>query len=254
MQKEKITVVKAGGRVLDSEAELNKLMTGFAAIKGKKVLVHGGGVFIDELCARLNISTQMVDGRRITSKENMDVVLMACAGKLNKELVSGLNALGMQAVGLCGGDLNLINSHKRPKEPIDFGQVGDVDNVDIKWLKIFADNGVVPVISSISQSNEFELLNTNADTIAANVAGALSAAYEVELFFYFDKKGVLKDANDETTLIERLTENDVVKLKSDNAIHKGMLPKLQNGFLALKRGVTHVKLGSEMGKGTQLFL
>jgi len=254
MQKEKITVVKAGGRVLDSEAELNKLMSGFAAIEGKKVLVHGGGVFINELCDRLNISTQMVDGRRITSKENMDVVLMACAGKLNKELVAGLNARGMSAVGLCGGDLSIINSHKRPKTPIDFGQVGDVDSVDIKWLKIFADNGVVSVISSISQSNEFELLNTNADTIAANVAGALSAAYEVELFFYFDKKGVLRDADDETTLIEALSEKDIIKLKSENVIHKGMLPKLQNGIFALKQGVAQVKLGSEMGKGTQLFL
>lgn len=254
MAKEKVTLVKAGGKVLDSEQELSKLLSTMKAIEGKKVLVHGGGVFITDLCEKLNIKTEMVDGRRITSKENMDVVLMACAGKLNKELVAGLNKLDMMSVGLCGGDLNIIDSIKRNPEPINFGQVGDVVAVNTEWLNIFLDKGVVPVVSSISQSDEFELLNTNADTIASNVAVALSNKYEVELFFYFDKVGVLKDAEDESTLIPELTKAEVNQLKEQNIIHKGMLPKLQNGFFALDNGVAKVKLGKALGQGTQLFL
>lgn len=254
MQKEKLTIVKAGGRVLDSEEELDKLLTGFEAIKGKKLLVHGGGVFITELCEKLGIETQMVKGRRITSKENMDVVLMACAGKLNKELVAGLNKRGMKAVGLCGGDLNIIRSYRRNPNPIDFGWVGDIDYINTEWLQIFIDNGAVPVVSSISESDQFELLNTNADTIASSLATALSELYNVELFFYFDKKGVLEDADNDDTVIPVLGINNFLKMKRDNAIHTGMLPKLDNGFLALKSGVSQVKLGSTMGQGTELVI
>lgn len=252
MEKTKITIIKVGGKMLDSEKELDKLLSGFASIKGKKLLVHGGGVFINELCTKLNIETQMVDGRRITSAENMDVVLMACAGKLNKNLVAGLNKKGMQAVGLCGGDLGILSSKKRNPKPINFDQVGDISKVDTKWLSVFMENGVVPVISSISQSDEYELLNTNADTVAAHLANALSANYEVKLFFYFDKVGVLQNVNDDATLIPSLSIEDVAELKSKNAIHKGMLPKLQNGFYALQNGAAEVKLGNNFKKGTQL--
>lgn len=254
MPKDKITVLKAGGRVLDTDKELNKLLAAFKAIEGKKILVHGGGVFINELCEKLDIKTQMVDGRRITSKANMDVVLMACAGKLNKELVAGLNKLEMKAVGLCGGDLNIISSKKRNPEPIDFGQVGDIEFVDTEWLKIFVERGVVPVVSSISQSYEFELLNTNADTIAANIAGALSSIFNVSLYFYFDKPGVLMDADDNTSIINKLSKAEVEELKVKNIIHKGMLPKLHNGFFALDAGVSKVILGNGEGEGTELFL
>ncbi len=254
MTKQKLTLVKAGGKVLDTDAELSKLLNGFATINHRKVLVHGGGVFINELCDKLGIDTQMVNGRRITSKPNMDVVLMACAGKLNKELVAGLNKLGMEAIGLCGGDVNLIKSHKRPPVPIDFGWVGDIDAVDTKWLNLFIENGAVPVISSISQSNEYELLNTNADTIAAHVAIALSGLYEVELFFYFDKPGVLADSTNNNSVIENLSISHFEEMKANQAIHTGMLPKLQNGYLALKNGVSSVKLGSVMGQGTTLTL
>ncbi len=254
MTKPIITIVKAGGKVLDTEKELDKLLSAFASVKGNKILVHGGGVFINELCSKLNIETQMVEGRRITSYDNMDVVLMACAGKLNKNLVAGLNKRGMQAIGLCGGDLNIINSKKRNPKPINFGQVGDVDFVDIKWLKMFVENGVVPVISSVSQSNEYELLNTNADTIAAHVATALSTKFEVKLFFYFDKVGVLKDAENDASLISKLHEAELSNLKANNIIHKGMLPKLQNGFHALQNGVAEVRLGNNMKQGTQLYV
>ncbi len=254
--KEKVTIVKAGGRVLDSAEELNKLMTGFSKIDGKKVLVHGGGVFITELCAKLDIDTQMVDGRRITSAENMDVVLMACAGKLNKELVSGLNKLGMSAVGLCGGDLSIINSVKRPPQPIDFGMVGDVTGVDIKWLEIFLNNGAVPVLSSISQSNEFELLNTNADTIAAETASALAKVYDVTLYFYFDRPGVLSNSDNLSSVIDNLTVAQIEKMKQEKTIHTGMLPKLKNGIYALENGVVNVVLGDRLEglKGTKLHL
>ncbi len=254
MQKNKLTIVKAGGRVLDSEVELQKLLSEFNKIEGKKLLVHGGGVFITEMCDRLGIETQMINGRRITSKENMDVVLMACAGKLNKELVAGLNKLGMTAVGLCGGDLNIIESKKRNPVPVDFGMVGDIEKINTEWLQIFIENGAVPVISSISQSDNFELLNTNADTIAANIAAALAKHYEVELFFYFDKKGVLKDADDNNTFIPELGYDLFLAMKQSKQIHTGMLPKLDNGFLALKEGVEHVRLGNSVGSGTKLYM
>ncbi|MDA3892760.1 MAG: acetylglutamate kinase [Salinivirgaceae bacterium] len=254
IQKEKVTIVKAGGRVLDSEAELNKLLKEFDSIDGKKILVHGGGVFINELCEKLDIETQMVNGRRITSKENMDVVLMACAGKLNKELVSGLNKLGMNAVGFCGGDLNIIQSRKRSPHPIDFGMVGDIEKINTEWLQIFLDKGVVPVMSSISQSGSFELLNTNADTVASSMAAALAKIYDVELFFYFDKNGVLEDADNNDSLISILGLNTFLTMKQAKSIHTGMLPKLDNGFLALKGGVADVKLGNSMGQGTKLII
>lgn len=252
MLKEKLTLIKAGGKILDSEIELDKLLHLVATIPGKKILVHGGGVFIDDLCEKLKIPTQMVNGRRITSPENMDVVLMACGGKLNKQLVSGLNKLGAMAVGLCGGDLNIIVSRKRNPEPIDFGMVGDIEKVDTHWLKLFLNNGVVPVISSITQSDAFELLNTNADTIAAHVALALSVDFEVELFFYFDKIGVLQDSSDSKSLIPELNKQAFEAMLASKAIHTGMLPKLQNGFFALKNGVKQVKLGNSNEKGTFL--
>ncbi len=252
--KSKLTIVKAGGRVLDTESELNRLFKEFSTIPGKKLLVHGGGVFINEMCDKLDIETQMINGRRITSKENMDVVLMTCAGKLNKELVSGLNKKGMTAIGLCGGDLNIIQSRKRSPYPIDFGMVGDIEKVNTEWLQIFIDKGIVPVISSISQSQNYELLNTNADTVASSLASALAKHYNVELFFYFDKKGVLEDADNNNSLINELGLDAFLSMKQSKSIHTGMLPKLDNGFLALKEGVNNVKLGNSMGSGTKLFI
>jgi acetylglutamate kinase len=259
MTKEKLTIVKAGGKVLDGPAELKKLLDGFTSIQGKKLLVHGGGIFIDQLCEKLNVATQMVEGRRITSPANMDVVLMACGGKLNKELVAGLNSRKLTAVGLCGGDFNSIQSVKRSPVPIDFGMVGDVVKVETKWLHILIENGAVPVISSISQSNNFELLNTNADTIAAQVAAALSAHYQVELYFYFDRQGVLLNSDDNSSAIETLSSEYFEKLKADKVINKGMLPKLTNGFMALQKGVSSVVTGNNLtGKqgfaGTKLIL
>lgn len=250
MTKEKLTIVKAGGKVLDGPVELKKLLDGFESIQGKKLLVHGGGIFIDQLCEKLNIATQMVEGRRITSPENMDVVLMACGGKLNKELVAGLNSRKMTAVGLCGGDFNIIQSVKRSPVPIDFGMVGDIVKVDTTWLQMLINNGAIPVISSISESNNFELLNTNADTVAANVAAALSEHYQVELYFYFDRQGVLMDANDNHSALETLSLTLFEKLKADKVINKGMLPKLTNGFMALQKGVSSVITGNNLNKQT----
>ena len=220
MLKEKLTLIKAGGKILDSEIELDKLLHLVATIPGKKILVHGGGIFIDDLCEKLKIPTQMVNGRRITSPENMDVVLMACAGKLNKQLVAGLNKRETISVGLCGGDLNLIASRKRNPEPIDFGMVGDIEKVNTHWLKLFLNNGVVPVISSITQSDSFELLNTNADAIAAHVAVALSVDFDVELFFYFDKVGVLNDSNNSDSLIPVLDTLNFETMLASNLNYK----------------------------------
>lgn len=249
---EKLTLVKAGGKVLDSEQELSHLLDLMAGISGKKILVHGGGIFIDELCSKLQIPTQMVNGRRITSPETMEVVVMACAGKLNKGLVAGLNQRGLTALGLCGADLNLISSVKRNPVPVDFGMVGDITQVNVSALQSLLDLGLVPVISSITQSSDYELLNTNADTIAAYMSVALSAAFDVELFFYFDKAGVLLDAADEESVIPRLSKSEYEQMLATKAIHSGMLPKLQNGFYALQKGVQSVKLGNRIDKGTFL--
>jgi acetylglutamate kinase len=254
MAKEKLTLIKAGGKILDSEEELSKLLHLVSSVPGKKILVHGGGIFIDELCQKLNIPTQMVNGRRITSPENMEVVLMACAGKLNKQLVAGLNKLGTTSVGLCGGDLNIINSKKRNPEPIDYGMVGDITEINTQWLELFLEKEAVPVISSITQSNRFELLNTNADTIAAHLAVALSEKFEVELFFYFDKAGVLEDASEDGSLIPELSKSRFNVLLKSKSVHSGMLPKLQNGFYALQNGVNQVKLGNSIHKGTYLVI
>lgn len=252
--KEQLTLIKAGGKVLDSDEELNKLLKLVTTIPGKRILVHGGGIFIDQLCERLNIPTQMVNGRRITSPENMDVVLMACGGKLNKQLVAGLNKLGQNALGLTGGDLNLIQSHKREPEPIDFGMVGDIDSVNSHWLELLVNNGVIPVVASITQSNDFELLNTNADTIAAHLSVALASTYNVQLFFYFDKPGVLSDSQNDQSVIPQLSRLDFETMKEEKTIHTGMLPKLHNGFFALEKGVAQVSLGNQMERATNLVI
>jgi acetylglutamate kinase len=252
--KEKLTIIKAGGRVLDAEADLQQLLNKVASINGKKLLVHGGGVFIEQLCQKLEIPTQMLNGRRITSLETMDVVLMVCAGKLNKQLVSGLNKLGNTAVGLCGGDFNLMISQKRSPVPVDYGMVGDITRINTEWLQWLLQKEVIPVVSSITQSSDFELLNTNADTVASHLAIAMQATYDVELYFYFDKPGVLTDANNPESGIANLSDKMVEQMIQQKTIHSGMLPKLENGFLALKQGVSRVVLGNGMGTGTCLFL
>jgi acetylglutamate kinase len=252
--REKLTIIKAGGKVLDSESDLQQLLNMVASVKGHKLLVHGGGVFIDQLCQKLQIPTQTLNGRRITSVETMDVVLMVCAGKLNKQLVSGLNKLGQTALGLCGGDLNLISSQKRSPEPIDFGMVGDISSINVTWLHWFFQKGVIPVVSSISQSSDFELLNTNADTVASHLSIALQKDFDVELYFYFDKPGVLTDANNLKSGLPELSNVLMKQMLQHKSIHSGMLPKLENGFFALQQGVSRVVLGNGCGTGTRLFL
>jgi acetylglutamate kinase len=252
--KEKLTIIKAGGKVLDTEADLQHLLNKVASVKGKKLLVHGGGIFIEQLCQKLQIPTQMLNGRRITSPETMDAVLMVCAGKLNKQLVSGLNKLGNTAVGLCGGDFNLMISQKRSTEPVDYGMVGDITFINTEWLHWLLQKELIPVVSSITQSSDYELLNTNADTVASHLAIAMEATYDVELYFYFDKPGVLTDANNPESGIANLSNKMMEQLIQQNTIHSGMLPKLENGFFALRQGVNRVVLGNGCGTGTCLFL
>lgn len=252
--KEKLTIIKAGGKVLDTEADLQQLLNKVTSVNGKKLLVHGGGIFIEQLCQKLLIPTQTLHGRRITSPETMDVVLMVCAGKLNKQLVSGLNKLGNTAVGLCGGDFNLMISQKRSPEPVDYGMVGDITFINTKWLHWLLQKEVIPVVSSITQSTDFELLNTNADTVASHLALAMQATYDVELYFYFDKPGVLTDADNQESRIAQLSDKMMGQMIQQRTIHSGMLPKLENGFFALKQGVSRVVLGNGFGAGTHLFL
>lgn len=252
--KDKLTIIKAGGKVLDAEADLQKLLNKVTSVKGNKLLVHGGGIFIDQLCKNLQIPTQTLNGRRITSPETMDVVLMVCAGKLNKQLVTGLNKLGQIALGLCGGDLNLMVSNKRAPEPVDYGMVGDISKINSEWLLWLLQKNVVPVVSSITQSTGFELLNTNADTVASHLAIAMQAHFDVELYFYFDKAGVLTDAENPDSALSELSHSLMAKMFQKKAIHSGMLPKLENGFFALEHGVGTVTLGNGFGSGTRLIL
>ncbi|MGE4289648.1 MAG: acetylglutamate kinase [Salinivirgaceae bacterium] len=252
--REKLTIIKAGGKVLDTESDLQQLLNRVASVKGKKLLVHGGGIFIEQLCQKLQIPTQMLNGRRITSPETMDVALMVCAGKLNKQLVSGLNKLGNAAVGLCGGDFNLMISQKRSPVPVDYGMVGDITRINTEWLHWLLQKEVIPVVSSITQSSDFELLNTNADTVASHLAIAMQATYDVELYFYFDKPGVLANADNPDSGIAQLSDTLMKQMRQQKSIHSGMLPKLENGFYALQQGVSSVVLGNGCGSGTRLFL
>lgn len=251
---EKLAIVKVGGKLIDSSQGQKKLVDQLKKIKGKKLVVHGGGILITQLSNKLGITTKMLNGRRITSKQNMDVVLMACAGKLNKALVAQLNQGGFQALGLTGADLNLITAKKRNPNPIDFGFVGDIEKVDGTWLKIFINQGIVPVIASVTQSYNFELLNTNADSIAGSLAVALSAFFQVSLFYMMDKPGVLSDVNTNDSVINQLSYQNYIRMKQDKTIHAGMLPKLDQAFLALGQGVSTVKIGNKINEGTCLSL
>lgn len=251
---DKLTIIKAGGKLIDSAAGQEQLLAQFLKVPGKKMLVHGGGTLITQLCDQLGVQTQMLNGRRVTSKENLDVVLMACAGKLNKELVSKLIKSGNLAIGLTGADLNLLESKKRDPNPVNFGHVGDIQSVNTGWLKVFLDKNVVPVIASLSHSVTDGLLNTNADSIASSLVKALSVDYKVNLYYMMDKPGVLSDVESENSMIHHLTYRSYELMKQEKMIHNGMIPKLDQGFLALRQGAAEVQVGNQIYKGTVLSL
>ena len=239
--KEKLTIVKVGGAVVEDEPQLLQLLKDFSAIDGKKVLVHGGGRRATQVAASLGIESKMVNGRRITDAEMLNVVTMVYGGLVNKNLVARLQKNGVNALGLTGADMDVIRSHKRPlKDGIDFGFVGDVDNADGKMLSKLIEEGITPVMAPLTHDGQGNILNTNADTIASETAKALAAYYDVTLIFSFEKKGVLRNPDDDDSVIPVITHEDFRKYKEDGTISGGMLPKIENALDAIDAGVSRV--------------
>ena len=239
--KEKLTIVKVGGAVVEDEAQLAQLLMDFSAIEGRKVLVHGGGRLATQVASQLGIESKMVDGRRITDADMLQVVTMVYGGLVNKNLVARLQANGVNALGLTGADIDIIRSHKRPlRNGIDYGFVGDVDRADGQMLSRLIEEGITPVVAPQTHDGEGHILNTNADTIASETAKALAPYYDVTLIFSFEKKGVLRNPDDDDSVIPTITHADFIQYKADGTISGGMLPKIENALSAIDAGVCRV--------------
>ena len=247
-----IQVIKIGGGVLENEAQRDAFLRQFAAIEGPKVLVHGGGRLATTMAERLGVETHMIDGRRVTDKETLDIVMMVYGGLVNKQVVAQLQTMGVNAIGMTGADGGWMRSVKRPiKNGIDYGYVGDVTEVNGAHLRTLLDNGLTPVIAPITYSAEGLLLNTNADTVASQTAVGLVESRKlnvegrganVQLTFCFEKAGVLRDADDESTLIPRITRESYKQLLADGIVSGGMIPKIDNAFAAIEHGVQSVRI------------
>jgi len=237
---EKLIVVKVGGKIVEEPASLKQLLVDFSNIEGHKVLVHGGGRSATAMAARLGIESTMVNGRRVTDEETLKVVTMVYGGLVNKQIVAGLQALGQNALGLTGADLNYMRSEKRPVKEVDYGFVGDVKEVNASILADLIAKEVVPVLAPLTHDKAGNLLNTNADTIAGEAAKALVNYFDVTLMFCFEKKGVLKDENDDDSVIAELTPVLFESYVQSGVIQGGMIPKLENAFEALNAGVKQV--------------
>lgn len=244
MIKESLNIIKVGGAVVEDEQSLSGLLMSFSSLSGKKILVHGGGKIATEMADKLGVETQMIDGRRITSAEMLKVVTMVYGGLVNKNLVARLQALGVNALGLTGADMNVIMSVKRPVELVNFGFVGDVKYVNTRALVSLLEAGAVPVLAPLTHDKEGSMLNTNADTIASSVARALAEKYSVTLTFCSSIPGVLKDLSDPSSLIKTIAKKDFEPMVADGTISEGMIPKLQNAFDAINDGVSKVVITS----------
>lgn len=252
--KQQITIVKVGGAVVEDEAQLARLLRDFSAIEGRKVLVHGGGRRATQVAARLGIESRMVNGRRITDRDMLEVVTMVYGGLVNKNLVARLQACGVNALGLTGADIDVLRSHRRPPvtvaagsggqtdevKTVDFGFVGDVDRADARMLSELIEHGITPVMAPLTHDGQGNMLNTNADTIAAETAKALAPFYDVTLIYSFEKPGVLADPDDDGSLIAEITHASFATLRADGTISGGMLPKIENALGAIDAGVGRV--------------
>ena len=239
-----ILVVKIGGKLMENEFLLNDFLEKFSMLKFPKILIHGGGQKVSKLCHQLNINVKIIDGRRVTNKKNLEIATMVYAGELNKKIVSKLQKLNCNCIGLSGADGNSITSKKRKNSKIDYGYVGDITHVNTKFIIELINNNLTPVFCSITHNNNGQLLNTNADSIASEIAINLSKSYKTNLFYCFEKKGVLKNINDENSFIKEIDWSDYKKLKKNKNISEGMIPKLENCFYAIKNGVKLVRIGN----------
>lgn len=240
--KHPLTIVKVGGAVVEDEARLSRLLADFSAIEGRKVLVHGGGRRATAVASSLGIESKMVGGRRITDSQMLEVVTMVYGGLVNKNIVARLQACGIDALGLTGADIDVIRSHKRPVKDVDYGFVGDVERVDGGKLSQLIEAGITPVMAPLTHDGQGNMLNTNADTIAAETAKALAGLYDVTLIFSFEKKGVLARPDDDDSLIPVITRADYMRYAADGTVSGGMLPKLENAFNAISAGVSRVNI------------
>lgn len=238
--KEKLTVVKVGGKIVEEPETLAALLRDFSAIKGYKMLVHGGGRSATKVAAQLGIETTMVDGRRVTDTEMLNVVTMVYGGLVNKNIVAGLQGNGVNALGMTGADMNIIRSEKRPVKTVDYGWVGDVKEVDGQALATLIKSGVVPVIAPLTHDKAGHLLNTNADTMAGECAKGLAAIFDVHLVFCFEKAGVLRDENDDNSVVSEIDRDIYGQLRETGIVSGGMIPKLDNAFEAIAAGVSEV--------------
>lgn len=238
--KEHLTIIKVGGKIVENPESLNALLKDFAAVEGKKLLVHGGGRSATQMAARLGVETKMVDGRRITDEAMLEVVTMVYGGLVNKRIVAGLQALGVNAVGLTGADMNIVLSDKRKVSAVDYGWVGDVKRVNAEAVATLIESGCCPVVAPLTHDGCGHMLNTNADTMAGEMAKAMAAHYDVTLMFCFEKPGVLADENDDSSLIPTITPAVLDDLKHRGVVSGGMIPKLDNAIACVSAGVESV--------------
>ncbi|MFI3239681.1 MAG: acetylglutamate kinase [Bacteroidales bacterium] len=254
---EKLTIIKVGGGIVENDESLKRLLKNFAAVEGNKLLVHGGGRSATKMAEKLGVETKMVDGRRITDEAMLQVVTMVYGGMVNKNIVAGLQAEGVNALGVTGADMNLILSEKRPVKSVDYGWVGDVKSVNAKGIAGLIASDVVPVIAPLTHDGMGHMLNTNADTMAGETAKGMAELFDVTLVFCFEKDGVLMDENDENSVIPELGAELYAELKDKGIVNKGMIPKLDNSFATLTAGVkeviiTHANNLNDLTKGTHI--
>jgi acetylglutamate kinase len=243
--KKPLSIVKIGGNVIDNSEQLHYFLEDFSALPGDKILVHGGGKVATELGVSMGIEAKMVDGRRITDIHTLRIVTMAYAGLINKNVVAQLQARHCNAIGLTGADGNTIKAVKRPVKSIDYGFVGDLDehSVSVETISNLLSSKLVPVFCALTHDGDTQLLNTNADTIASAIAVAMSSVYDTTLIYCFEKKGVLRDVDDESSLLKEIRLEEFTSLQASGVISGGMIPKLHNAFEAIKSGVKEVYIG-----------
>lgn len=239
----KLLVIKIGGNIIDDDSKLSLFLSEFSSINERKILVHGGGKLATRIAEQLGIEQQLIDGRRITDAETLKIVTMVYAGYINKNIVATLQQHGCNAIGITGADGNAITAHKRIKGDIDYGFAGDIDAVNTSFIDHLLGRGTDIIIAPITHDKNGQLLNTNADTIAQEIATAMSRFYEVSLVYGFEKAGVLMDAEKDESVIHEIDPLLFTKLKADNVIFAGMIPKLDNAFSAIERGVKKVIIG-----------
>lgn len=241
---EKLTIVKVGGNVINDPSALEGFLTDFAALKGNKILVHGGGKRATKLAEDLGLQATMINGRRVTDMATLDIVVMVYAGLLNKNITATLQKFNCNALGLSGADGNSIQAHKRKVTDIDYGYAGDVDGINAENIATFIKGQMTPVFCAITHDTQGQLLNTNADTIASTIAVGMSTLYQVSLIYTFEKNGVLRSIEDENSVITDIDLKKYDGLKKEGVIADGMLPKMENCFDALKKGVSQVIVGN----------